>query len=368
MSRIVHVAIGPDDDIPETIGRVHAGAGARSPGTLEIALLPPVAQLRCVTLPRMTADDARKVVARNVSRYFPDVTEAQTIAVSHAAAGWLVAAAPAAVITAIHAAAAAHGFEIGTIVPAPVLWARAARDGKVAVAGSRQTTVLDVRRGSIRGVRRFSPRAPLPPELANVQIVARDDEEAGRLGTTARQGAAVLDLVPDGVRVQRARTIKSAAWWLAGASAAVLILGAGIILWGEHRELAAVRAHRAAIRAQVLRALAGRDTLIGLSEHVSTIAGLQRSTHEWSGVIALVAAALPLDASLTAFHGEADSIALEGQAAEAAGVFAAMRAAPGIAAVRASAPVRQEGGGPDGQPVIERFVVAANLGRTTESP
>lgn len=368
MSRTVHVAIGPDDDIAETIGRVRAQAGSRAPGTLEIALLPPVAQLRFVTLPAMPEDDARKVVARNVSRYFPDVAEAQTIAVSRTAAGWLVAAAPAAVITAIHAAAATQGSEIGAIVPAPVLWARAARDGKVAVAHSSQTTVLDVRRGSIRGVRRFSPRAPLPPELANVRIIAHDDEEAVRLSTTARQGAAVLDLVPDNVRVERARTMKRAAWLLAGASAAVLVLGAGIILWGEHRELAAVRAHRAAIRAQVQGALAGRDTLIGLTEHVSTIAGLQRSTHEWSSVIALVAAALPLDASLTAFHGEADSIALEGQAAEAAGVFAAMRAAPGIAAVRASAPVRQEGGGPDGQPVIERFVVTANLGRARESP
>lgn len=368
MSRTVHVAIGPDDDIAETVGRVRAEAGSRAPRTLEIALLPPVAQLRFVTLPPMPEDDARKVVARNVSRYFPDVAEAQTIAVTRTAAGWLVAAAPAAVVAALHAAAAAHGFGIGTMVPAPVLWARAARDGKIAVEGSRQTTVLDVRRGSIRGVRRLRPRAPLPPELAAARTVARDDGEAARLSTREGWRAVPLELVPDDVRARRARTVKRAAWWLADASAALLMLGAGLILWGEHRELNAVRAHRAAIRAQVQGALAGRDTLLDLTEHVSTIAGLQRSTHEWSSVIALVAGALPLDASLTAFHGEADSIALEGQAAEAAGVFAAMRAAPGIAAVRASAPVRQEGGGPDGQPVIERFVVAANLGRTRESP
>jgi hypothetical protein len=351
MTRIARLEIGSVQGAIDAMAGVRPATGDRV--ALRVALLPPVAQLRRIELPRMTEHEARRVVARNVARWFPDAREPQVVAVQRAGTAWIVAVAPAALVDEVYRAAAAAGVTVDAVVPAHALWAAAAGEGLVKVTGAHETTVIAASRGAIVSMRRLPPALPLPADLAHARPLPSS-------AVPARVG---LDLVPDAVRETRTRAGTRAAWSLAGAAAAMLVLAAGLTLWGEHRELASLRARREALRPDVQIALTQRDSLVEASERTVAIASLDRSAERWSGVIARVAEALPQDASLSAFRAEADSLSLEGQARDAAGVFAAMRSTPGFLAVRASAPVRQEGGGSTGQPVIERFTMAARVGR-----
>jgi Tfp pilus assembly protein PilN len=357
--RTVTMAIGPERDVSGALAQLREAIPLGERVALYVALMPPLVTVRRIDLPRMTAGDARRAVSRNVGRYFTDAREPLTIAVRQALGAWIVAGAPAAIVRELYERAEAFGWDVAAIVPAHAAWARAAGEGLVAIASGHETTILDVRGGELRQIRRARASAALPPELASVRVIASSGVEAARLATSHATKAVALDLVPDSVRQRRSAVARRLGWSLVGASAALLVLSAGLTLWGERRELNALRARRADLRPLVQQALVHRDTLVETSDRVNAIAALEQGGERWSAVIARVAEALPADAYLTAFRGEADSVSLEGQASNAAGVFAAMRSTPGLLAVRASAPVRQEGGA--GQPVVERFVMGARV-------
>lgn len=330
----------------------------REPGVL--VLLPPVAQVRRIELPRMSADDARMAIERNVARYFPDAAEPMTVAVQPvrgSRTSWIVAIAPTAVVTAAYEETAKGGVALGAVVPAQAAWAGAAGEGAVTVRHGDVTWRLEVARGELLAVRRVpaSLEATLPPS----RVLARTDEEAVRAATRDAHRVSVLHLVPDAIRAARAAAARRFVRIAGVAAAALLILSAGVNLWGERRELESLRARRAQHAAAVRATMLLQDTLTGATDRIGAIAGVDARAERWSAVIAQVAGALPPDAYLTAFRAEADSVSLEGQATNAAGVFAAMRTAPGIMAVRATAPVRQEGGA--GQPVVERFLLGARV-------
>ena len=358
--RTVTITIGPERDVSGALSQVREAIHRDERVVLYVALMPPLVTVRRIDLPRMTADDARRAVSRNGSRYFTDARESLTIAARQTlGAAWMVAAAPAAVVREIYERAEAFGWDVAAVVPAHAAWARAGGEGLVSISAEHETTILDVRGGELRQVRRARASAALPAELAGARALASSGEEAARLATSHATKAVALDLVPDSVRLRRSGVARRLGWSLVGASAALLVLSAGLTLWGERRELNALRARRAELRPLIQQALVHRDTLVETSDRVNAIAALEQGGERWSAVIARVAEVLPRDAYLTAFRGEADSVSLEGQASNAAGVFAAMRSTPGLLAVRASAPVRQEGGA--GQPVVERFAMGARV-------
>lgn len=366
MPRTVGIAIGTATGVGEALAQLRAKAPRDEAIVLHVALLPPIAQLRRVELPQMAAADAARVVARNIGRYFPDVAEPHTVAAHRSAGGWLAAVAPTAVVQAIHESCRGYGWEVGAIVPAHVAWASGAH-GAISIVLSGETLVVEAARGLVRSVRRFRPGIA-SPEFGAARCIATDEAQAVAKAAAAVVGVSQLDLVPDGEQVRRAGIARRLGWSMLGAAAALVVIAGGITLWGEHRELAALRAHRATLQARVQQALASRGELLETSEKVNALVRSERAAQPWSAVIAGVAEALPTDASLSAFRAEADSVSLEGQAGNAAGVFAAMRSAGGFLAVRASSPVRQEGGGATGEPVIERFTMSARLGTTREAP
>jgi Tfp pilus assembly protein PilN len=100
------------------------------------------------------------------------------------------------------------------------------------------------------------------------------------------------------------------------------------------RELAAIRAEREAIRAEVAELLWVRRVLDDVGGRLSTIDGLRRSATRWSGVIGEIAERLPPDAYLTAFRAQADTVRLEGLAYGVTGVHAALGASPRLVDVR----------------------------------
>ena len=105
-----------------------------------------------------------------------------------------------------------------------------------------------------------------------------------------------------------------------------------------------------------------RETMEGIEARLTALAAAETGASRWSGIIAEVAEHLPSDAHLIGMRGTGDSLLLEGVAARAAGVFESLQLAPGVAGVRAAAPIRQEG--QDSGAAVERFSLGARLATT----
>src|SRR5580704_6733423 len=97
---------------------------------LEVDLLPPLARVRRVELPKLRAAELSLVLSRNATRYLPNVREPHTAAgvalTRSSPTQYMMVAATTRLVEAIARAAQQSGWELATIVPAPVLWATAA--------------------------------------------------------------------------------------------------------------------------------------------------------------------------------------------------------------------------------------------------
>ena len=387
-----------------------------------VALLPPVVQARRLELPRLRTDELRRVLARYAGKYFFGAREPQVVGVAvlpgrqRSPIRVFAAAAPTHVVAAILDAAKDLGWKIESVTSAYDAWAAAVhaaistpRPGAAWVVVDRDEAVeaLCIERGRPSNLRRVRAGASAPKrvaELVGSQPVAKHarSEHAERaepvvlLGTQSRQqeiaaeldrlGVARLDIaaadftdtpealaaahaaradgaevLPERVHDERRRRARRLTAALSGVAAALVVLAAGLELWGAQRELDAVLDSRAAMRSEVNQAMALRDGLMNLNERLAILASLEATAPRWSGVMATVAEHLPGDAHILAFRARGDSLVLEGIADRAAGVFEAMQIAPGVVGVRAEAPIRRELR--DGERPIERFTLAAQLSR-----
>src|SRR5690349_3505206 len=138
-------------DLAPTLAELRRTLGPRT-AVLQVALLPPLVQLRRVELPRLTEDEARAVLSRDAHRYLLDPPRAPLAAAWSRAAGkpqasWLAIFAEADLVAAIHDAAAASGFGEARVMAAHGAWEAAARRyvpevkagvGRLIVAGGGQ--------------------------------------------------------------------------------------------------------------------------------------------------------------------------------------------------------------------------------------
>jgi hypothetical protein len=154
--------------------------------------------------------------------------------------------------------------------------------------------------------------------------------------------------------------------FVAGAAAVLLLVAAGLELWGVHRELTAVRDERARIRPQIAATLVGRNTVETAYQHLGALNSVERTSPRWSVVIAALADAMPEDAFITGLRIRGDSVVIEGLADHAARVFDALEQAPGLANVRSAAPVRREL--QEEGDAKERFTIAARVIETGSIP
>ncbi|HEX6616911.1 MAG TPA: hypothetical protein VF046_11460 [Gemmatimonadales bacterium] len=367
-------------------------------GRLVISMLPPLVRLRRLELPRARPDDIRRAVTGLAGRYFLDVPGPQAVALA-AAQGprrspvvYLAAAAEEALIDEVFAAAAAAGWRLDSVTPAHFAWRKAVcerwpplRKGRAALLVPQEAWIeaLVLEDGLLQAPRRFrrgSDPAWVLEELGTTRIalvefddrgteLARTLTEAGAeaLGLSSAAAAAEYAagcggpaLLPE--RVRRLRDLRAArlARRLYLAAAALLVLAAGLELWGARRELDAVEARRTAHRAQVLKAMELREGIEQVEARVASLARAEAEVSRWSPALADVAQRLPRDAYLLSLSGTADTLRLEGLAGRAAGVFDAVRRVPGIKGVRADAPIRQEAR--DSATPVEHFLLAARLG------
>lgn len=382
-------------------------------GVLAVSLMPPLTEVRRVELPPLRDDELHRLLARNAMRYFVNARGPQIVGVlpigrrkRGSPAPVIAAAASTRLVAAIHAAATETGWTIESVAPAESAWAAAARDAWPAfsrdgayaiVAHDNRTDVLQLERGQLVSVRRFRGGTT---DAAMIADSLGPAARVGLVGEPSCRRALAAALEPFGIRtlgpagesapladhgdllaahfagadarpVLRGEDAASAdragttriATRLGLAAAALLVVAAGLELWGVRHQLRKIRDERAALRGQIAATLVGRTTLDGMYRQVAALNAIERTSPRWSAVIASLSEAIPEDAYLTAIRARQDSLIVDGLGEHAARVFDALSSTPGLVDVRAAAPVRREA--QDEGPALEHFTIAARVEAAT---
>lgn len=340
---------------------------------LRVSLLPPLVQTKRIELPRLRADELRRILTRDVGRYFSGRDAPRVVAVAPCGQGrrspwpYLVCATDSGTLDALYSSVGRIGWTVESVAPAYPAWQMAATrkrpelrrgDGWVAIDMDCRIERLRLERGRLAEIRRFreADRASAL-EAADVTMAGDSIEVlAARYASYGRD----LDLVPEDVRDHRVRRSNRRSTRLVLGAAALLSLSAGVELWGAHRELRALEDRRVMLRSRVAEAMRAREQLDGLDARLRALAAAQASASRWALALTSTADHLPRTAYLVDLRGEADTLMMEGVAQQAAQVFEALGKAPGFVAVRAAAPIRQEA--QDSGAAIERFTLSARLG------
>ena len=369
---------------------------------LHVALAAPLIELRPIVLPPLDEEAMQLLLSRHAGRYFLGARGPQVVGAIRAAtvgsetgsleSTVLAAAASTRAVTAIEHAAHAAGWQVAGIVPmeAAVAAAVGARDGGellvLALHGTGTMDALQLAGGALRGVRRLraggadgaliaslsaghrihlagSSDPALAKALADLGLTAARGTDAGDdLARIAARGAPLAAgpiLVSDDVRAARTARAATLARWLWGSAAALLLASAGLEWWGISRELSAVSAERATLRPKLGTTLVGRSTVETAYRRLGDLQAAERSSPQWSRVIATLASELPEGSYMTTFRGRGDSLVVDGLAERAAGVFEMLERSTVFAGARSAAPVRREV--QEGGEALEHYTIALRL-------
>ena len=316
---------------------------------VSVALVPPLVDVRRVRLPPMRNEERRRVLERDASRHFVGAREAQAVAIDRDTS--LAAAVSARLLEDIEGAIAAAGWRLGAIVPAQVVWATSLPDGEHTVALHQATAKVEVRH------RRLSNHVRLRASDQHPHASSIDPYFAAAERVSAVRA---LSLCSAARRASLRRVDRKAATLMLAAVGACLIGAAALDYWGLARELASLRARRVEIAPQVVVAMRMRDSLNALTGLTRTLDNVVATTPRWSAFFTDLADDLPRDAYLTAFEARGDTVIVTGVSGDAAGVLRGLQQIPGLAAVHADGPIRQDVS-PDGA-VREHFRFAGRWG------
>jgi Tfp pilus assembly protein PilN len=380
-------------------------------GTLAISLMPPLTEVRRLELPPLRDDELHRLIARSASRYFVNARGGGPQVVGASAVGKrargvpapvIAAAASARLVASIRAAAAQSGWVVESIAPVESAWAASAvamwpafarQSAYAAIAHDDRTDLLQLEKGRLVGVRRFRaaaadaamiadavgagarvgvagvphPRRELGAALAELRVATQSPAaewasaaDAGDLLAAHFAGSEVGPVLraEDAVATARAEA-RTAAWWMSGAAAALLVLAGVVELWGAHHQLRLVEAERARLRPEIASTLIGRTTVDATSRNLATLDVIERTNPQWSSVITALSESVPDDAYFTAIRARQDSLVVDGLAEHAARVFDALEKSSVLVDVKAAAPVRRELRD-DGTP-LDHFTIAARV-------
>jgi heme exporter protein D len=382
-------------------------------GTLVVALMPPLTEVRSLDLPPLKREQLLQLLSRNASRYFVTAREPQVVGATaskragEAIPSVLGVAAAARLVQAISTSARDAGWLLDGIIPAEVAWTNAAREiwpalsrgtSSLVVNHPDRTDVLRIVDGELAGVRRFrggsldaalvrsaieetrsngtAPRAATLGAAAERAELGRALSGSVSVSTPATQWsqtagdpmlvAATWASTDDGLTLRteeltesRAREGRRFVWRAVAASVVVLAMAAAIELWGARRELASLRDQRARIRPQLASTLAGRTNLETSTHRLSALFAAQRETPQLSGVLASVTDALPDGAYLLSFRARRDTLILDGLAKNSGEAFAGLENVPELANVRSIAGIQRQL--QDDGTALEHFTVQARM-------
>lgn len=379
-------------------------------GRIHVALLPPLARVRRLELPRLPEPELRRVLSRGVGRYFPGAREPHVVGAEPLSRGrasprpLLAAAAPQAWVDTLMSAAEEAGWAVASVVPAHAAWRAAVgsawpdlREGpaRLAVLGNEWVDVIGIGGAEPGSLRRIPRAEDVGTTAAGLAALDRSGSVAWGLvgaGSECREIATALEsagasvaepvrhsdltgspgalaagfaarsrgpyLLDERRHLERRRRAAHATLALTLASVILLLLGAALELWGLGRELQALRRQRAELRPAVAEMLMLRGTLASTADRALAVEALDRTTPRWSLVLANLAPHIPRDAHLTAFRAHGDTLWLAGTAGRTVDVIRALGLAPGVANIRLAGSVRHERA--DGRS-IEHFELIARL-------
>lgn len=396
--------------IAEWLGRAPAGL------SVDVALLPPLAEARLLDVPPLKPGEVEAIVRRDAARYFLGGVQPRVIGVSVPRQApdsprrpVLAVAVPAALAEAVHAAARAAGWRVNRLVAAQSAWVRAARHTGNATNASELRGVITVHDGhahvfriegdALVSIRRVAageatsivdalgePGGPVlvlaPANTALAEALsaagwsprtmelseptgAVDSAQPAALTAALLAGEAAPVLVPLSVLASSRDRQRRLGARLLAAAAVLVVAAAGIELWGAHRELAALQARRAEIRAQVGPLLETRDSIAAMSERTASIQALAEAAPRWTRALTDIAIMLPFETHLTRLVADGDMIEIEAAGARAGEALQALRAAPSLRDVRMIGLVDREL--EDGAPAVERFRIAARMAPPAEA-
>lgn len=347
---------------------------ARASVSASVAIMLPLAQVRRIELPPLSAIERRLVLGRDASRWFVGAREpfvADALPVAGTKSEVIAAALPARYADAVSRAAKGAGIQLRTMQAAPWAWAasveRTRRASTRAVVASDECALnlIWLSAGAVTGIRRLRNGEDAD---ARADALLHDGGDAGAVHRIADAMAVAArfadrargpELLPESAHLAHRNAVARHARALLMAAAAVFVLAAGLELWGAKRQLAQVRAERETLRARVTGAMASRDSAVALEAQLGAVATEVREAPRWTAVIAALTARLPNDAWLQSLTASGDSVSLVGESVHAAEVFETLRRDPAIAGVRADAPIRRESSA-DRAPV-ERYGLTVRL-------
>ena len=376
-----------------------------------VALLPPLAEVRMVPLPPVSAEDATRLLSRAIARHFLDVRDPAIVSVvagDAPADPWVACAVEEWLLRRVHALASATGWTVERVVPAVSAWS-----GAATVASADHAAVLAVqpthieligyRRGVPRTVRRF--RNDASDQAALAEACRALPGPCVLLGEGPRRDAVQRQLQAQGVPTQlssadlgdaldaaaalvRSDASREPPLTLAlhalsarpassrGMSLTRLVALAGVLgvlglagaTWFTQRSLAAVRTERATLAPRVTAELAQREGTQALGARMAALAAVETESPRWAALIAELSEALPLDVHATALRARGDTLVLDGVAVRASDALAALAAMTSLHGVSASGPVRRDAD--ESGAALDRFQVTARVAplRATGAP
>src|SRR6266480_6458821 len=241
-------------DLPRAFGELKTTT-ALSRASVTVALVPPLVELRRLSLPRLRDEERRRVLTRDAARYFVGAQEPQVIGTEvlpAAGAPVLAAAAPAQLVDALETAVHAAGWTLARVIPAHTGWAASVRargarpEQHVVVRLPQATEVLRLEAGCLVERHRFPPGTE--PDLpAGAVVLALPQADPLVVAAQYARGTTTFELCSERTHAARQRVARRVSAVMAAAAAACLVLAAGIDFWGLGRQLAAVRARRAGL-------------------------------------------------------------------------------------------------------------------------
>ena len=362
---------------------------------LDIALVPPLSEVRLVQLPPLRAHEAIAVLKRDAARYFVGGNGQRALAIQqpkrrgNAPQPALAAAASATFIDQLYNAASAAGWRVRTVVPALSAWSSATTraSGAPRLLAAQSGDVIHVLRidaaptqlrrvplDALNEVREAAGSGPgrafvwCSPELkaaleesltaAGWQI--QSTQSADPLLIAAQfAGKAPIELIPETRAQMRVARQRALALRLALTAVALLVGAAGLQLWGEQRELNAIRAQRAAIKKEVAPLLALRDSANQVNDRVGRIEDLRAGASHLTAAVIDLATLLPSNTYITAIHANGDSLTVEAAGAQAGGALQTLRTSEVLRDIRLRGSVdrRME----EGAVTTERFTFTARV-------
>jgi Tfp pilus assembly protein PilN len=385
-------------ELGEALGELLEALDAQR-ATVDVALLPPLASSKVLSLPRLRRRDLRTLVERNSKRFF--LVQGQRVVADAAPLRGGLSPGPrptlgvyadADLMETIEYALSQAGLACTAIFPAAtalveavgVLEPRARRDRLVvAIAAQEWKEGVALERGRPVSVENWTwvRAAELPAAATRMGDQAFGDDAVRRVlslgahgagerwGAVEREemldddaaslhefepaalaafGATLLSedapvLLSPTCRQQRARRVTRRVSALLSAAVLTLGLVAHLHLSGVRRELEAVMAQREAHATAVTAAFELQWLAGALRERLDAIVQQQATQSNWTPTLAALAQALPDSAYLLSVTADSGGLRLEGIAPEAAAAVRALQASSQLKDVQLLAAFRQDG-------------------------